>query len=125
MTEKPSAKRSRNLYQPSAPEPFKLSRSKLELYMQCPRCFYLDRRLGIGRPSGPPFTLNKAVDKLFKKEFDLLRKSGQAHPLMKKYGIDAAPAKHEMLDEWRENFKGVRYLHKDTNLIITGAIDDL
>jgi len=25
----------------------------------------------------------------------------------------------------RENFKGVRYLHESTNLLITGAIDDL
>lgn len=29
------------------------------------------------------------------------------------------------MDEWRENFKGVRYLHEPTNLLITGAIDDL
>ena len=30
-----------------------------------------------------------------------------------------------MLDIWRENFKGVQYHHTDTNLIITGAIDDI
>jgi hypothetical protein len=30
-----------------------------------------------------------------------------------------------MLDVWRENFKGVQYHHQPTNLIITGAIDDL
>lgn len=30
-----------------------------------------------------------------------------------------------MLDIWRENFKGVQYLHEPTNLLITGAIDDL
>ena len=30
-----------------------------------------------------------------------------------------------MLDEWRENFKGVQFHHKPTNLIITGAVDDL
>jgi CRISPR/Cas system-associated exonuclease Cas4 (RecB family) len=35
------------------------------------------------------------------------------------------PFKHEKLDMWRENFKGVQYHHKETNLIFTGAVDDL
>jgi hypothetical protein len=44
---------------------------------------------------------------------------------MKAYGLDLVPFRHEMMDEWRENFKGVQYLHEPTNLIITGAVDDL
>ena len=120
-----NAKRTKNIYCPKSPDPFKLSRSKIELYIECPCCFYLDRRLGIGRPPGFPFSLNSAVDALLKKEFDLLRVSKEQHPLMKKYGIDAIPIQHEKLDEWRENFKGIQYHHKPTNLIITGAIDDL
>ena len=113
------------MYIPGSKEPFKLSRSRIELFMQCPRCFYIDRRLGVDRPPGYPFTLNTAVDALLKKEFDLLRKSKEAHPLMKQYKIDAIPAEHPSLEEWRNNFKGVSYLHKETNLLITGAIDDL
>jgi len=125
MSEYYNAKRTKNIYDPKSAGAFKLSRSKIELYIACPRCFYLDRRLGIGRPPGFPFTLNSAVDALLKKEFDLLRASHEPHPLMKKYGIDAVPVQHEKLNEWRENFKGVQYHHKPTNLIITGAIDDL
>ena len=125
MSEYYTPKRSTNLYQPLSPKPFKLSRSKIELYTQCPKCFYLDRRLGVGRPPGFPFALNSAVDSLLKKEFDLLRKNHEAHSLMKQYGVDAIPAEHEMLDEWRSNFKGVKYLHPATNLLISGAIDDL
>ena len=125
MSEYYRPKRMRNLFDPSSSAPFKLSRSKIELYMKCPKCFYLDRRLGVGQPPGYPFTLNSAVDTLLKKEFDLLRRDGDAHPLMKEYGVDAVPAKHEMLDEWRNNFKGVQYLHKATNFLLTGAIDDL
>jgi CRISPR/Cas system-associated exonuclease Cas4 (RecB family) len=30
-----------------------------------------------------------------------------------------------MLEEWRNNFKGVQYHHEPTNLLIFGAIDDL
>ena len=44
---------------------------------------------------------------------------------MKEYGIDAVPMQHAKMDEWRENFVGVQYHHKVTNLIITGAVDDL
>ena len=93
--------------------------------MGCPRCFYLDRRLGVDRPPGYPFSLNSAVDTLLKKEFDIHRANGEKHPLMKSYGIDAIPVSHEKLDDWRNNFVGVRFHHKPTNLIIFGAIDDL
>jgi hypothetical protein len=62
---------------------------------------------------------------MLKKEFDALRENGGSHPLLEQFGVDAKPAPHDMIDEWRENFKGVQYLHEPTNLIITGAIDDL
>lgn len=117
--------RSRNIFNPGSPEPFRLSRSKIELYLECPRCFYLDRRLGIGRPPGFPFTLNAAVDYLLKREFDIHRAAGSTHPLMKTYGIEAVPFEHEMINEWRENFKGVVFLHRPTNLFIHGAVDDV
>jgi hypothetical protein len=118
-------KRTRNIYNPKSGEPFKLSRSKIELFTECPRCFYLDRRLGVGRPPGFPFTLNSAVDTLLKKEFDVHRAHGTRHPLMEAYGLDAVPFQHDMMDEWRENFKGVQFYHRPTNFIITGAVDDL
>lgn len=120
-----SPKRSRGLYVPDAQEPFKLSRSKIDLFLECPRCFYLDRRLGVARPPGFPFTLNAAVDRLLKQEFDIHRAKGVKHPLQEKYGVDAMPAAHEHLDKWRHNFTGVEFLHKETNLLIFGAIDDL
>ncbi len=120
-----NAKRARNLYTPGSDKPFKISRSKIDLFVECPRCFYIDRRLGTGRPPGFPFNLNNAVDALLKAEFDRHRAAGTAHPLQSAYGLDAIPAPHAEIDAWRENFKGVRYLHEPTNLLITGAIDDL
>jgi len=118
-------KRTRNLFDPQSKAPFKLSRSRLENFINCPRCFYLDRRLGIEPPGIPAFTLNSAVDQLLKKEFDTYRRKKIPHPLMKKYNIDAVPFDHPMLGEWRENFKGVQIHHRPTNLIISGAVDDL
>lgn len=125
MSEYYNPNRTRNLYDPASTEPFKLSRSKIELYVNCPKCFYMDRRLGVGQPPGFPFALNTAVDTLLKKEFDAHRAGKTSHPLMKAYGLDMVPFQHEMMNEWRENFKGVQYHHKPTNFIMTGAVDDL
>jgi len=112
-------------FNPKKKTNWKLSRSKIDLFLQCPKCFYLDNRLGIKRPPGFPFNLNSAVDHLLKKEFDIHRAKNQQHPLIKKYGIDAVPVAHEKLDDWRENFIGIQYEHPKTGLTITGAIDDL
>ena len=115
----------KKLYDPDSDAPFALSRSKVDMFLKCPRCFYLEQRLGIKIPSGPGFSLNNAVDHLLKKEFDIRRAEGAAHPLMEAYGIDAVPAQHADLEIWRENFKGMRVIHKPTNFEMFGAIDDL
>lgn len=125
MSEYYTSQRTKGLYDSHAKEPFKLSRSKIDLFLECPRCFYLDRRLGVARPPGFPFTLNSAVDHLLKLEFDIHRANGTKHPLIEKYGVDARPVPHKDLAQWRHNFTGIQYLDRPTNLLITGAIDDL
>jgi CRISPR/Cas system-associated exonuclease Cas4 (RecB family) len=112
-------------YKPGQKEAYKISRSKIDLFVECPRCFWLDGRLKISRPSLPGFTLNIAVDELLKKEFDALRLKGEQHAIQIEYGIDAKPAKHDQLSVWRQNFKGVQYTYEPANFIVTGAIDDL
>ncbi len=115
----------RNLFDPASEKPFALSRSKVDLFVECRRCFYLDRRLGIARPAGFPFNLNSAVDALLKKEFDACRARGEPHPYMRAAGLNAVPHAHPQLDAWRANFKGVRTVHEATRLELFGAIDDL
>jgi CRISPR/Cas system-associated exonuclease Cas4 (RecB family) len=112
-------------YTPGQAAVYKLSRSKIELYIQCQRCFWLDVRHKITRPSSPPFNINKAIDELFKKEFDLYRSQKKPHPLMEQFGVDAVPYAHKDLDTWRHNFTGVSTLHQPTNLHIFGAVDDV
>ncbi len=125
MSEYYKGKRTRNIFDPKDDKPFAISRSKIDLFLECPRCFYLDRRLGVGRPPGFPFNLNSAVDALLKKEFDVHRKNSEPHPMMELHGIAAIPFTHPDLDIWRENFKGVRFTHEPTNVTITGAVDDI
>jgi hypothetical protein len=104
---------------------FRLSRSKIALFLECKRCFYVDNKLGVARPPGFPFNLNSAVDALLKKEFDIHRAKGSKHPICDTYGIDAIPFAHADIDIWRENFKGIEVKHAATGLTISGAVDDV
>jgi PD-(D/E)XK nuclease superfamily len=115
-------------YSPHSKEPYKISRSKIELFLSCSRCFYMDCRLGLSRPSTPPYTLNNAVDTLLKNEFDILRKTGDKHELVKKYGINAIPFKHQDLPQWRgevKAYEGALVVDEKSNLLINGLVDDI
>jgi len=116
------------IFDPKSEAPFRISRTKVDLFLKCPKCFYLDQRLGVKRPDTYPLTLNLAVDALLKKEFDLHRVKQTAHPMMKKYGIDALPFKHEKIDSWRDldfGRGGIHYLHRETNFDVYGVVDDV
>lgn len=104
---------------------WKLSRSKIDFFIECQRCFYLDNKLGTKRPGFPSFNLNIAVDELFKKEFDTHRKAVSAHPIMTQYGIEAVPFVHKELDNWRDPFVGIMHTHAPTGLVVSGGVDDI
>ena len=126
MSDYYNANRKGNRYDKDSESGFRLSRSKIDLFIKCPRCFYLDRKLGVGQPPGYPFNLNSAVDKLLKKEFDIHRAKGTPHPLMKAYGIDAVPLVHEKINEWRDSLHaGITYAIPGSNVVVTGGIDDV
>lgn len=121
-------KRRSNLYDSNSPIPFNISRSKIDLFLECPQCFYLDRKLGISRPDMPGWSLNSAVDKLLKNEFDGFRDQRKPHNLMALYNINAIPFWHQDLHIWRDDINkkiGASIFHKKTNLNICGIIDDI
>jgi len=104
----------------------RISRSKIEIYLDCPRCFYFDVLLRKGRPPGFPFTLNNAVDKLLKKEFDTFRTTNERHPLQENLSPRFKPAIHPNLEQWRNPFSGgIAFLHPQQQITYYGAIDDL
>lgn len=92
------------LYEIGQDAPFPVSRAKLENYVQCPRCFVLDRRHKVAPPSGPAFTLNSAVDGLLKKEFDVARAAQVPHPAVEELGFEFIPLADDRMDEWRNAF---------------------
>jgi CRISPR/Cas system-associated exonuclease Cas4 (RecB family) len=113
-------------YKPGQTEAYTLSRSRIENFIRCPRCFWLAQRLKIDQPSSPPFLINSAIDELLKTEFDFYREKGEQHPWQIEFKIDAKPFKHENMRRWRNALKeGVQALHEPTNLYIRGGVDDV
>ena len=118
--------RATSMYTPGQNSVFKISRSKFSDFLDCPRCFYLDRVKGLQSPSVPGWALNSAVDELLKKEFDFYRAQKKPHPIFEEYKLNFIPFEHEDLDTWRNSLKGgIGYEDEETNLFIHGGIDDL
>ena len=114
------------LFNPDSEEPFVLSRSRIDNFIECARCFYLTNRIGIARPPSFPFNLNNAVDELLKNEFDIYREKEEPHPIMVENKLKALPYQHPDLEEWRESLRhGIKRIHPETNLILRGGLDDL
>lgn len=103
----------------------KLSRTKIDLSIECPRCFWLDMKHGIKRPPPAPYTINNAIDYLLKQEFDLHREKGTPHPIMVENNVNAVPYEAPEMSKWRHNFTGVQYEDKKNDFLVYGAVDDV
>lgn len=114
-----------SVFDPSSSQPFKVSRTKIELFLRCPCCFYLSQRLNIKLRDEAHYSLNLALDRLVKDGSDRLRLAQQVNPLALKYGISAVPFDHPNMKDWLFGFKGIEYLHQPTNLVIYGAPDEI
>jgi hypothetical protein len=83
----------RGKFLPGSTDAHELSRTKVELFLRCQRCFWLDRRLGIAPPGPPPYSLNASVDELLKREIlsccspsrAFAQEAGVVRPVAKKY----------------------------------------
>ena len=108
----------------------KLSRSAVELSLNCKRCFILQYKHRVSLRN-LPFTLNSAVDNLCKNEFDFYRKNKKPHPLFLENGgvtdylIDAVPFQHEDLGKWRNFRQGISFTDEYHGFTFYGAIDDV
>jgi hypothetical protein len=107
-------------------KPIQLSPNSLNLYFECPLCFWLEKRMGIKRPQPYPYALNTAVDVLLKEEFDYYRKKLELHPLLAAYNVAAKLFPNQkLLNEWRNNRKGIRHYDVKSDATLFGAVDDV
>ena len=63
------------VFDPNRDDPFILSRTGIDEFLDCPKCFYLKRRLGLAFPKSFPLTLAIATDAILKNEFDEIRRN--------------------------------------------------
>lgn len=101
----------------------KFSRTGVQLFMECPHCFYLQYKLNVKRPRGYPFTLNAAHDKLVKTEMDYYRDKQEVPPILMNQGFNLIPYDHSELSTWRNNRRGVSFEFNGYHFY--GAIDDV
>ncbi|MEK7151599.1 MAG: PD-(D/E)XK nuclease family protein [Patescibacteria group bacterium] len=109
-------------------KPLKISRANIQLMKECPRCFWMYKHQGIGRPQGYPYTLSIAVDQLLKVEFDEYRERGEMHPVLIDHeGMSEAHLypDHVQLQKWRNNFEGLKYYDEELDATLFGAVDDM
>ena len=107
-------------------KPIQLSPNSLNLFLECPCCFWLDKKQGIKRPPPYPYALNMAIDRLLKQEFDGYRAKGEPHPLLVANNIKAKLFPNQsLLNQWRSNFKGIRYYDSELEITLFGAVDDI
>lgn len=119
--------RHRGVYKPDHEAPYEVSRSRIEAFVNCPACFWLDRVKGVKFPGMPPFLLNTATDTLLKKDFDKFRELQKPHPFMERNGLShLVPFQHEDFHKWTLSLQlGFRTHHKKSDLIIGGGLDDV
>lgn len=104
----------------------RLSPSSLNLLEDCPRCFWLDKVKGIKRPAGAFPSLPSGVDRILKAHFDRFMAAGQLPPELRKEGIEAKLFSNKtLLDEWRNNRRGIRYKDGTSEVTLMGAVDNL
>ncbi len=102
-----------------------LSPSRLSLFRECKRCFWMDINKGVKRPNGIFPSLPSGMDLVLKEYFDTFRGNGHLPP-----EIDGKIRGHlfddiEKLSVWRNNFKGLEFIHESTGTILRGALDEL
>ena len=104
------------------PQTFKLSPSKLNLYLECPLCFWLSEK-GVHRPSGPFPSLPGGMDRKLKVYFDKYRKEGKLPPELKGKVEGKLYDNMSDMDAWRNARKGLSFTDEKGD-ILSGAIDD-
>ena len=123
--------RHRGKYDPLHSSPYELSRSRVENFVRCPACFYMQQVEGIKFPDIPGFNINEATDVLLKNHFDKYRAEASIPPFFEAQGLEhLLPFQHENFDKWTDSlhFGAEGRMHtvvEELNLKIGGGLDDI
>lgn len=109
-----------------ANEIIKLSPTTLNLFLNCPHCFWLEKVKGIKRPRGIFPSLPGGMDREIKVHFDNYRSKRILPPELAGGDFEGVQLFEDQsqLEKWRDWRKGIQYQDKDGS-VLTGAFDDL
>jgi len=98
----------------------------MNLYFECPRCFWLNVKEGIRRPSGPFPSLPSGMDNRIKKHFDNHRANGDMPPELEELddGIHLF-GDQEFLEKARSWRTEPKWHDPETGAVLRGGVDDL
>ena len=102
----------------------KLTPSIISLFLECPRCFYLEMKKKIHRPEGIFPSLTRGMDSVIKSYYDSYRKQGKLPPEIDGKVLGKLLDNEQLLKKWRNNRVGIEYLNEEINALLKGAIDD-
>lgn len=100
----------------------KLSPSTLNIFLDCPRCFW-NHFHGKKRPNGIFPSLPSGMDNILKHYFDYYRKKGVVPPEIEEIG--AKMYEGPELKDWQSNFRGIQWVDKKTGVLLRGAVDEM
>ena len=125
------SKRHRGKFDPTNTNPYELSRSRIENFIKCKACFWLEQIHKVKPPEMPAFTLNTTTDILLKRNSDIVRGKSSL-PLWESAGLGhMIPFDHDDLEKWTNslhfglNDSYFNAVHNDTNIKLGGGIDDV
>jgi CRISPR/Cas system-associated exonuclease Cas4 (RecB family) len=104
-----------------------LSPSSISLFLECPRCFWLDKHKVWKRPTAGFPTLPAGMDRILKEHFDRFRDRGELPPELKNSECKNECSLFEdkvLLKEWRNAKSGISWQDEEGN-ILHGGIDNL
>jgi len=102
----------------------RLSPSSLNLFLECPRCFWLQIREEIHRPRGAYPSLPTGMDSVIKVYFDKYREKGKLPPELEGKVKGSLVRNYELLKKWRNWRTGLEYKDEMLGVILFGALDD-
>jgi len=124
-------KRHRGAFDPRHPAPYELSRSRVENYIKCKACFWLEQIHRVKPPDFPDFTINTTTDILLKRDADTVRGKSTL-PIWEAHGLGhMIPFKHEHLDNWANSMQYgtnetyFNAVHEASNIKLGGGLDDV
>jgi CRISPR/Cas system-associated exonuclease Cas4 (RecB family) len=103
----------------------RLSPSTLNLFLECPRCFWLHINERIHRPRGIFPSLPGGMDGVIKTYFDKYRAKGELPPEIKGKVEGKLMSDLGILNKWRDWRTGLAYKDEALGVTLFGALDDV